>query len=262
MKKSIVLIIALFVFLFCGLSVKAQASKVVVPPTESDFTIELTARSAKAYAGAEFALTCGEGVKVKAVSYSKKGSAAGPTEAKGYTWFSLFSSDNDFTGSVTATVICSYSGQVDTSVALDHVDILTKEGVDIKTTRQNNGESFIVMRSGGNAEVPDQPQSNAADQRNDTTDSINAGAGTGTGTANGASSSSETSSQTDETLNGISGVAVARSSSQQVHVPAMGTLSGKDILFSGMAVLAVVIVILGCVFIKRNRRKRVKESFV
>ena len=150
MKKVSLLLSILIALLLVGSTasakVEAAGQKISLTQGQNTFTVKLAVSEGQPYAGAEFALTCNEGVSVQSVTYSKSGSTAGPVIERGFTWFSLFSSDNVYRGEITATLTCSYSGKEDTSIVFDHVDILVKNGVSVDVKTQDIHEIIQIVR--------------------------------------------------------------------------------------------------------------------
>ncbi|MDR1952893.1 MAG: hypothetical protein LBQ21_00200 [Clostridiales Family XIII bacterium] len=129
-------------------------SRVVLSKTQTDFTVPITMERADAYAGVELAIQCGEGVTIKSVSYSKAISKAGPEEARGLTWFSVFSGDNDYKGKVTATVRVNYTGTRNTSMVVDHAAFYSIDGGTFHTENVPLRKKIAIDREGANNTVP------------------------------------------------------------------------------------------------------------
>ena len=99
-------------------------------------------------------LQCSEGVTVESVVYDRPGvSEAKPTEARGCTWFSFFSSGNTFSGKTVATVTLSYSGSENTCVVLRSVSVYTKEGRDVEKELLQPDKVIALMREGADNPV-------------------------------------------------------------------------------------------------------------
>lgn len=165
MKKIITSLVSMLLML--GISLKVYAAETNWASTESvnltksqnQFKIEVSVNNKTPYAGGEFGIQCGEGVNVKSVTYSNNSSKAGPTSARGLTWFSFFSGNNDFSGEVKAEVTLEYTGEKNTSVVIDNISLYTKEGANIETEKFTPRKLIKVNREGADnpVEQPNPP---------------------------------------------------------------------------------------------------------
>jgi hypothetical protein len=126
----------------------SAAPMIVLSESQTDFTVPVSIDYAKAFAGVEIAVQCGDGVTIESVTYSKDISHAGPTEARGLVWFTTFSGKNDYTEELTAVIHASYSGRSNTSVVLDHAAFHTVEGNTFRTENVPLRETVTISRQG------------------------------------------------------------------------------------------------------------------
>lgn len=165
MKKITTSLVSMVLML--GMSLKVYAADTNWASTESvnltksqnQFKIEVSVNNKTPYAGGEVGIQCGEGVNVKAVTYSNNSSKAGPTSARGLTWFSFFSGNNDFSGEVKAEVTLEYTGEKNTSVVIDNISVYTKHGANIETEKFTPRKLIKVNREGADnpVEQPNPP---------------------------------------------------------------------------------------------------------
>jgi hypothetical protein len=138
----------------------ASQSQVDVPESvslaagQNELSIPLTIGHPSAFAAVEMAVQCAEGVKVLAVDYSLSASKAGPVEARGLTWFSLFSGNNDFAGDIIATVHLSYSGARNTAVVIDHAAFHSRDGSAFVTENLALRQTVAINRQGADNNPP------------------------------------------------------------------------------------------------------------
>jgi hypothetical protein len=169
-------------------SVRAESS-ITLATEQTEFTIPLTIEHPESFAGVETAIQCGEGVDITEVTYSIASSQAGPTDARGLTWFALFSGGNNFSGSVVATVHATYAGSENTSVVIDHSAFYTKEGTAFKTLNLPLRQEVVIKREGaGNTAPPLDPPdegNNGDNGNNNNNGSSNNGGGNNTGNTGG-----------------------------------------------------------------------------
>lgn len=159
MKKIITSLVSMV--LMFGISLKVYAAdtnwasteNVNLTKSQNQFKIEVSVNNKTPYAGGEFGIQCGEGVNVKSVTYSNNSSKAGPTSARGLTWFSFFSGNNDFSGEVKAEVTLEYTGEKNTSVVIDNISLYTKDGANIETEKFTPRKLIKVNREGANNPV-------------------------------------------------------------------------------------------------------------
>jgi hypothetical protein len=167
-KKSIIMALVLCVpALLAPLQALAatieSVSEIALAEAQNEFSLSLAVDQAEAYAGAEFALACGDGVVVKSVSYTEDVMSAGPTDARGFTWFSFFSDENKYSGTVTADVRLAYEGEADAYVAVDHVKVYTIDGGSVVTAKNDVQKTIPVIRQAAvAAEEEIAPQESAA----------------------------------------------------------------------------------------------------
>lgn len=165
MKKIITSLVSMV--LMFGISLKVYAAdtnwasteNVNLTKSQNQFKIEVSVNNKTPYAGGEFGIQCGEGVNVKSVTYSNNSSKAGPTSARGLTWFSFFSGNNDFSGEVKAEVTLEYTGEKNTSVVIDNISLYTKDGANIETEKFTPRKLIKVNREGADnpVEQPNPP---------------------------------------------------------------------------------------------------------
>lgn len=165
MKKITTSLVSMVLML--GMSLKVYAADTNWASTESvnltksqnQFKIEVSVNNKTPYAGGEVGIQCGEGVNVKSVTYSNNSSKAGPTSARGLTWFSFFSGNNDFSGEVKAEVTLEYTGEKNTSVVIDNISVYTKHGANIETEKFTPRKLIKVNREGADnpVEQPNPP---------------------------------------------------------------------------------------------------------
>jgi hypothetical protein len=141
-----------------------SVSEVTLQKNQTDFEIIFTVNHSSAYAGTEFALQCADGVTVQSVRYSKSISTAGPVVARSFTWFSYYSGQNDYAGTVTVTVSFHYEGAENTYVVLDHISVYTRNGTKIDTDEQTLRKTVLIQREGAtnHPEPADPPPSTTA----------------------------------------------------------------------------------------------------
>ncbi|MDR1135264.1 MAG: hypothetical protein LBL49_03655 [Clostridiales Family XIII bacterium] len=164
MKKRIIILIALAVMWIPGLAAEQAAfaadigsvSEIVLEEGENEFSLSIDVRQPAPYAGAEFSLACGEGVSVKSVKYSDNGSSAGPTEARGFTWFSFFSDQNAYSGTVTADVTLEYSVIEASFVSIENVSVYTVDGRNVHTSDNNIKRNISISRTASASETADE----------------------------------------------------------------------------------------------------------
>jgi hypothetical protein len=162
MKKIITSLVSMVLTL--GISLKVYAAdtnwasteNVNLTKSQNQFKIEVSVNNKTPYAGGEFGIQCGEGVNVKSVTYSNNSSKAGPTSARGLTWFSFFSGNNDFSGEVKAEVVLEYTGEKNASVVIDNISVYTKNGSKVDTEKFTPRKLIKINREGANNPV-DQP---------------------------------------------------------------------------------------------------------
>lgn len=207
MKKIITSLVSIVLML--GISLKVYAADTNWASTESvnltksqnQFKIEVSVDNKTPYAGGEFGIQCGEGVNIKSVTYSNNSSKAGPTSARGLTWFSFFSGNNDFSGRVKAEVTLEYTGEKNTSVVIDNISVYTKDGAKIETEKFTPRKLIKVNREGADNPVeqpnpPDNGGNPGTNPSNPNEGSNGGGANSGGNTNTGSSTGSNgTSSQ-------------------------------------------------------------------
>ncbi|MDR1413093.1 MAG: hypothetical protein LBJ07_04110 [Actinomycetes bacterium] len=116
--------------------------------TQSTFQVPVVVTSDRPYAGAEFAWQCAPGLSLTSVSYPTKVSHAGPVEARGLSWFSYFSGTNDFEGTMKITATFTYTGRDNARIYLDHAELMTRSGVDIKGKLYAPRVNIEIKRAG------------------------------------------------------------------------------------------------------------------
>ncbi|MDR2587252.1 MAG: hypothetical protein LBC23_03195 [Coriobacteriales bacterium] len=173
-------------------SVRTESS-ITLTAEQTEFVIPLTIEHPEPFAGVETAIQCGEGVNITEVTYSINSSQAGPTDARGFTWFALFSGGNNFSGSVIATVHATYAGSENTSVVIDHSSFYTKEGAVFKTLNLPLRQEVVIEREGAdNTAPPLEPPDEGGD-------SGNGNGSNGNGSNNGNNSSGSNNGNADYT---------------------------------------------------------------
>ncbi|MDR2106804.1 MAG: hypothetical protein LBP24_05295, partial [Coriobacteriales bacterium] len=149
---------------------------ITLSPEQTEFTIPLTIEHPSAFAGVEVAVQCGEGVDISAVTYDVSSSQAGPVDARGLTWFAVFSGSNRFSGTMTATINATYAGDTNASIVIDHASFYAKDGSVFTTDNLALRKTITINRQGANnTPEPLEPP------RNNETGSAPAGGGNGTG---------------------------------------------------------------------------------
>jgi hypothetical protein len=121
---------------------------------QTEFSFSLTIEHPSPFAGAEMAIQCGDGVEITSVTYSPSVSQAGPKDARGFTWFGFFSGDNNFAGTVTATIYATYSGSENTSLVVDHASFYSKTGGSFSTQNLALRKSIALNRQGADNPPP------------------------------------------------------------------------------------------------------------
>jgi hypothetical protein len=162
MKSVIIMVVG--VMLSCGAQYSfaategnaavGAASSVTLAASQTDFTVPVQVEYAKAFAGVELAVQCGEGVTIKSVEYSKSISKAGPTEARGLVWFAAFSGGNDFEKPLTATVHAHYKGEGSTSMVIDHASFHRIDGQTFRTENIPLRKTVTIIREGASEPPP------------------------------------------------------------------------------------------------------------
>lgn len=226
MKKITTSLVSMVLML--GMSLKVYAADTNWASTESvnltksqnQFKIEVSVNNKTPYAGGEVGIQCGEGVNVKSVTYSNNSSKAGPTSARGLTWFSFFSGNNDFSGEVKAEVTLEYTGEKNTSVVIDNISVYTKHGANIETEKFTPRKLIKVNREGadnpveqpnppGNGEnpgtSPNTPNEGNNGEGNNTGGNTNTGSNTGSNETNsqGGVASNGSQQNKDEVSNNL-----------------------------------------------------------
>lgn len=222
MKKIITSLVSMLLML--GMSSKVYAADADWASTENvnltkiqnQFKIEVSVNNENPYAGGEFGIQCGEGVSIKSVTYSNGASKAGPTSARGLTWFSFFSGNNDFSGEVKAEVTLEYTGEKNTSVVVDNISVYTKDGSKVETEKFTPRKLIKVNREGADNPVkqPNPPEDGEnPNNPNEGSNGGNTGGNTNTGSntsgsentsgrnlaSNGSDENTENNSDGDET---------------------------------------------------------------
>jgi hypothetical protein len=146
----------------CALAVEGASVRTVDAITlaedQSEFSFSLMLEHPDPFVGAEVAIQCGEGVEITAVTYSPSASQAGPKDARGLTWFGLFSGDNDFAGTVKATIYATYAGDENSSLVIDHASFYRKQGSAFETQNLALRKEIVLNRRGAdNTPLPLDP---------------------------------------------------------------------------------------------------------
>lgn len=146
MKRLRLVLIILSTIFIANQGHYVKASEVIVQnevqlKEESlEYNFDINVQKKEAYAGCEFAVSCPNGYKITKVTYSVTGNTAGPVVARGYTWFSFFSANNDFSGDITAkiqfTVEDSVNLQEKTEFVLNQIKLYTVTGAGVETDKK------------------------------------------------------------------------------------------------------------------------------
>lgn len=201
MKKIITSLVSMV--LMFGISLKVYAAdtnwasteNVNLTKSQNQFKIEVSVNNKTPYAGGEFGIQCGEGVNVKSVTYSNNSSKAGPTSARGLTWFSFFSGNNDFSGEVKAEVTLEYAGEKNTSVVIDNISVYTKDGTKVETEKFTPRKLIKINREGANNPVEQpSPPDNGGNPGTDPNKPNEGGNGGGTNSGGNTNTGSSTGS--------------------------------------------------------------------
>jgi len=156
MKKVFELMFSLIILFSLSITVSAadttwtSTKEVELPKGQNQFNVQITVDQAKAYAGAEFGVQTPDGVSIRSVTYSQNSSKVAPTEARGLTWFSYYSGNNDFKGKVTATLTLEYKGTENTSIVIDNISVYTKDGTAVDTAKVTPRKIIEISRDGAN----------------------------------------------------------------------------------------------------------------
>ena len=121
---------------------------VILNMEQSEFSIPISIAHPEQFAAVELAVQCGEGVEVSAVDYGLSASQAGPTFARGLTWFSIFAGSNVFAGEITANVQLRYSGSDNTTLVIDHAAFHSKIGNAFATENLALRQTVTINRQG------------------------------------------------------------------------------------------------------------------
>lgn len=214
---------------------------------QTQVVLPITVSADKPYAGAEFALRCGDGVTVKSISYSSKNiSAAAPTQAGGYIWFSYFDGENSFSGDITVSVTLQYSGKKNATVVLHTVSLYTKAGVAVeKETLQL--EKQIELRLGGTSASTTEKPEETIKPSDSTTEPETSLSGT---TAPAGNETTVPESTAVTTAGNHTTTTSANS------IPDTGDSSGHTAAIAGICFGAALILVLGYVIYKTKGMKK------
>ena len=298
MKKTLLGMALALLLLWMPTAVQADGD-----PFACDTTIPMAAGQQEAaltlwvendgpYAGAEFGLQCGQGVTIEKVTYDQAGlSAAGPTEARGLTWFSFFAGDNRFEGRVTATVTLRYTGEENINIMVQYVSLYKKDGVRIDEELLTPKTNILISRDGDPTPVPPvslpddakpQPDPGSSDLSGPSANTGGSGQGNSpsspAGAASGAVSgtAAETSHTTNTTASAHSEPSVpiggqnasqasADNSSSSVYMTADTTSEQKVqsinwILAICLGASVLLNLLLGCFIIKQKLYRKTKKE--
>jgi hypothetical protein len=187
-----------------------STENVTLSKTQNQFNIEIAINNPNAYAGAEFGVQCSDGVTVKSIKYSKDTSKVGPAVARGLTWFSYYSGNNDFSGKVIATIELEYTGNENTSIVIDNIGIYTKNGAAIDTEMLKPRKAITINREGATnpivipPEVPSSsnpPTTNNGSSNGSTTPAVNQNTNNSQGSNNQTNTNTANNSSTTNTIN-------------------------------------------------------------
>ncbi|GHU66715.1 hypothetical protein AGMMS49983_16860 [Clostridia bacterium] len=283
-----------------GVTVTSNTQEVNLASGEENFHVRFALTNPGNFAGAEFALRCADGVTVEKVSYDTPSSKAGPTPSKGVTWFGFFGGENDFSGTVTATVDLKYTGTENTTAVLDLVQVHTKSGTRVQSGSIPANIMITINRAGqtnkpalpatppahegpGMGEIPiiSNPASEGTSSNIAGTDKGTNKSGTQSVQADISSSSSASSAPATRTesvspeLRQIDGGNVPASAGAGTDTESnntilgqtengtaltMGIGQGNTLLWILLVVCVCVIVILGCLLIVRRREQKLKSE--
>ena len=145
---TIIIIISIPLTVFATNTSWTSTENVILSKKQNTFNIEISVNNPTAYAGAEFGIQCAEGVTIKSIKYSSGTSKAGPVVARGLTWFSFFSGNNNFSDKVISTITLGYAGTQNTSILIDNISIYTKNGTVIDTEMIASKKVITINREG------------------------------------------------------------------------------------------------------------------
>lgn len=169
MKKTIVFILTLVLLILIPYKTFANSlewtstEEINMSKEDNEIEFQLSVDSDKPYAGAEFGIQLSEGVKIKAITYGTEASSAGPTDARGLTWFTFFSGENKFSGEVIVNVTLEYIGGENTSIVVDNISLYNINGSAIDTKAVKPRKVIELHREGATNTVipPIEPESNS-----------------------------------------------------------------------------------------------------
>lgn len=236
--------------LFISISFTAFAAQGTVETVDSltldegqtQVVLPITVSADKPYAGAEFALRCGEGVTVKSVSYSGKNiSSAAPTQAGGYIWFSYFDGENSFNGNITASVTLQYSSKENTTVVLHTVSLYTKAGAVVEKESLQLEKQIELRLGGTSASTTEKPEETT--KPSDSTEPATSPSGTTAPAGNETTVPAGTADNNTTTTSAN-------------PIPDTGDSSGHTAVIAGICFGAALVFVLGYVIYKTKRMKK------
>ncbi len=258
MKKGLIsFLVAVVVFInmssiFVQADISSYTENVKLTSDQTIFEVEYVVSKDSAYAGFEFGVQCADGVDIKSVSYSEKGSTVGPKEARGLVWFGLFNSGNSYSDDITVTLEIEYSGEENTSIVLESLKIYTYDDQN-KVNKDVSEPRHVVniYRDGSDSSIDSLPEptdskdSDSSDNQSSATSNSSQGENNSSTSStvdnNGGSSSSNSNSTSSKSASTTS-----TSSSAKDDNPSTGRAAG--------AIVAVGFVLTGAVLAVKKKK--------
>jgi hypothetical protein len=255
-------------------------SSITLTAEQTDFSISLVIEHPNPFAGVETAVQCGAGVDITEVTYSVASSQAGPTDARGLTWFALFSGGNKLSGSVVATLHATYTGSENTSVVIDHSAFYTREGTAFETLNLPLRQEVVIKREGANNTPPPlEPPNNGNNNGNNNNSAGTPGSGnprsgalvsytppTNSG-GNGSSSSSDAAQANTDTNADTSDSSTLSSDQTPLsaadnanNIPSGDAQQSNVILSSLLFIALAAVAVLGFLLIAKSRKRRDEQQ--
>jgi len=269
-KKIVMAALSCFIVISCCTSALAQGTifesiqSVTMGKDQKEYTFQISVENSVSFAGAEFAALCGDGITVKSVSYSVNGGKAGPVVARGYTWFSFFSSKNDFSGKVTATITIEHSKPINTSIMIRSVSVYTKDGGGVKTEKLMPSKTIQIKKEGATNPIPplNEPEEESSSNSGSTTNTNNSLSNNSSSQGTTSSASNEDTSYVSDNQQGSSQAesAVANSKTDKSTDNSTPKANGINTgLLIALIISVCVNVILVYLYISKNNNYNIKR---
>lgn len=236
MRKAIGFILSLTMIISIPFKAFAEnldwtsTEKIEISKEQNQFEVEFLVNSENPYAGVEFGIQLSEGIKIKSVIYGADASKAGPTEARGLTWFSLFSGSNKFSGQVVAIATLEYTGKENTSIVVDNISLYSTNGSLVDTESINPRKVIEINREGATNVVipPPVPEDNNGTNEENNSDKEDNSDGSNTNNNINNSGSGDKSSGSNNSNSSKNNSSIASSSSNKVTNKSTSNNNSKD----------------------------------